>query len=96
MIRYLIGRQVWEMAKLMPCWVFIYNNISTFICAYLEKYAHCGNYGNSLPHFFGKNFVKVTFLLKKEITKELIWRNSFLSDRHTAACSSRSVEKWKF
>ena len=25
----------------------------------------CGNYGNSLSHFFDKNFVKVTFLLKK-------------------------------
>ena len=25
----------------------------------------CGNYGNSLSHLFDKNFVKVTFLLKK-------------------------------
>ena len=25
----------------------------------------CGNYGNSLSHLFDRNFVKVTFLLKK-------------------------------
>ena len=27
--------------------------------------AHCGNYGNLLSRSFGKNFVKVTVLLKK-------------------------------
>ena len=27
--------------------------------------AQCGNYGNLLSHFFDKNFVKLTFLLKK-------------------------------
>ena len=32
----------------------------------------CGNYGKSLSHYFDKNFVKVTFLLKKGNTKELI------------------------
>ena len=26
---------------------------------------HCGNYGNLLSHFFGKNFVKPTHLLNK-------------------------------
>ena len=31
--------------------------------------AHCGNYKNLLSHIFGKKFVKVTFLLKKYITK---------------------------
>ena len=30
-----------------------------------ECSAQCGNYGNLLSHFFDKNFVKVTFLLKK-------------------------------
>ena len=28
-------------------------------------YSQCGNYGNLLSHFFDKNFVKATFLLKK-------------------------------
>ena len=27
--------------------------------------AQSGNYGTSLSHFFDKNFVKITFLLKK-------------------------------
>ena len=31
--------------------------------------AQCGNYGNSLPHIFGKNFVKVTVLLNKLLNK---------------------------
>ena len=26
---------------------------------------HCGNYGNLLSQFFDKNFVKVTFFMKK-------------------------------
>ena len=40
-------------------------NISTNYCI-MEKYAqHYGNYGYSLWHFFGKNFVKPTVLLKK-------------------------------
>ena len=34
------------------------------------------NYGNSLSHFFDKNFVKVTVSLNKEFTKELIWRKN--------------------
>ena len=29
------------------------------------QFTQCGNYGNLLSHFFDKNFVKVTFLLKK-------------------------------
>ena len=29
------------------------------------KKTHCGNYGNSLTHIFGKNLVKVTVLLMK-------------------------------
>ena len=42
----------------------------------------CGKCGNSLSHLIGKNFVKVTFLLKKlEITKELISRNVFPRER---------------
>ena len=31
--------------------------------------AQCGNYGNSLSRIFGKNFVKVTVLLKKLLNK---------------------------
>ena len=27
--------------------------------------SQCGNYRNLLSHFFGKNFLKLTFLLKK-------------------------------
>ena len=38
------------------------------------------NYGNSLSHFFGKNFMKTTILLKKLLTKDLIWRNIFWQD----------------
>ena len=36
-----------------------FHTVSEFQCA------QCGNYGNSLSHYFGKNFVKVTYLLKK-------------------------------
>ena len=35
----------------------------------LLSYAKCGNYGNSLASIFGKNFVKVTVLLKKLLNK---------------------------
>ena len=31
---------------------------------FLSSFAQCGNYGILLSHFFGKNFVKATFLLK--------------------------------
>ena len=33
----------------------------------------CGNHRNLLSHILGKNFV----FFSKEVTKELIWRNSF-------------------
>ena len=39
---------------------------------------HCGNYGNFLSRIFGKNFVKLTFLLNKLVAKGLIWRNIYL------------------
>ena len=29
--------------------------------------SQCGNYRNLLSHFFGKNFLKLTFLLKKSL-----------------------------
>ena len=36
------------------------------------KSAQCSNFRNLFSHFYDKNFVKPTFLLSKEITKELI------------------------
>ena len=52
--------------------------------------AQCGNYGNLVSHFFGKNFVKATVLLNKSL--ELIRRNIFsvrpnLSFFHTVHCA---------
>ena len=45
--------------------------------------AQCGNFGNSLSHFFDKNFVKATVLLNKlrYVTKDLISRKKFLGER---------------
>ena len=53
---------------------------------------NCGNYvicvhgveiteKNLLSRTFGKNFVKVMVLIKKEITKELVWRQIFIGER---------------
>ena len=36
-------------------------------CLILIQETHCGNYGNLLSNFSGKNFVKPTFLLKKSL-----------------------------
>ena len=41
------------------CILFVLNTLYVFI-----DISQCGNYGNLLSHIFGKNFVKVTFLLK--------------------------------
>ena len=38
----------------------------------------CGNYGNILSHIFGKNFVKVTALLKEILNS---WFDEFFSVR---------------
>ena len=48
-------------------------------CKLLTERLQCGNYRNLRSLFFGKNFVKVTFLLSlaKEITKQVIRRNIF-------------------
>ena len=41
-------------------------------------YSVNGNCCNLLSHIFGKNFVKATFLRKKLLFEELIWRNIIL------------------
>ena len=50
----------------------------------------CGKYGNLLSsHFFGKNFVKVTAILKKlqtvHLTKFFVCESKFLSFTHCSA-----------
>ena len=55
----------------------------------------CGNYGNSLSLFFGKNFVKLTVLLK-QLTKELIWRNIFFGEREFLAFPQCDVASSNF
>ena len=59
----------------------------------------CGNYGNSFSRKFGKNFVKITVLLNKLLSKELIWRNIFyvrenFSFFHTACSTLWKNEKF--
>ena len=56
--------------------------LSKAVCCFHEIFvknpcAHCGICRNLLSHFFGKNFVKTTFLLTKSLSKYLIWRNMF-------------------
>ena len=49
----------------------------------------CGNYGNSLSHFFGKKFVKVIVLLKKLLSRIFFFNESkFFSFAHsTVQCA---------
>ena len=42
---------------------FTSQNFKTFTKNTIGENAHCGNYKNLLSQIFGKNFVKVTFLL---------------------------------
>ena len=57
----------------------------------------CGNCGNLLSDFFDKNFVKVTFLLKKILMSwfdEIFWVIVNISFFHTVLC--HSVESDEF
>ena len=57
----------------------------------------CGNYGNSLSHIFGKNFVKVTFLLN-ELLKSWFDEIFFGEIEFSTQCSLLSlhfVNIWK-
>ena len=52
-------------------WI-VFTYLSNFFCKLSHDFGNvdgtqCGNYGNLLSLFFGKNFVKVTFLLKKSL-----------------------------
>ena len=59
----------------------------------------CGNYGNSLSHFFDKNFVKATFLLNKLLKR---WFDEFFLVRenfpffHTVLCKLRNYSLMLF
>ena len=63
-------------------------HFSTLCCA------QCGKCGNSLSRFFGKNFVKVTVLLKK-LLKSWFHENFFQWERISRFSTLCSVEKWK-
>ena len=54
--------------------------------------AQCGNYTNLLSHFFGKNFVKPTILLKRvDLTKYFFWwEREYFSFYHTVYCMQKS------
>ena len=72
---------------------WLHSNLTKFLiksCFY-EISAHCaqcGNYGNLLSHFFGKNFVKITVLLLRLLNSwfdEIFFGESkFISFSHCA------------
>ena len=77
------GLQNWRInvfVRIIDFWLFFLNK---WVKCYLSRnlqvleldHAQCGNYGILHSLFLHKNFVKVTFLLKKIL--ELIWRNFF-------------------
>ena len=59
--------------------------------AFTADTAQCGNYGNSLSHIFGKNFVKVTVLLNKLLNKwfdEIFFQWELISVISTMCCGN--------
>ena len=64
---------------------------------YQLAFGHSGNYENLLSHFFGKNFVKATFLLKKSLNSwfdEIFFRWERIS-RFSTLCSVAQCGKMR-
>ena len=87
----LISRKIWLTENLL----FRRFHEINLICPLFGNkipWSHCGNYGNSLSRFYGKNFVKITFLLNKLLKNwfhEIFfrWERIF---RFSTLCWSRS------
>ena len=61
------------------------------VCVEITE-SQCGNYGNSLSHIFGKNFVRPTHLLKKLLL--LIFLRCKMKQFVNSACLVRTELLW--
>ena len=98
----MLFRTVWKLRKftITPFWqIFVKTTLSFLLNSWFDEIfgsffnifaPQCGNYRNSLSHFFRKNFVKAVVLLKKLLNS---WFDEIFLQWERISCFSTLTEK---